>query len=71
MISSATASATIGIQANLSRFASAADRISNPESSLSVENAIALKTAEHGIKANAAVLSVVNDVHDQLVDILA
>ena len=71
MLSSATASASFGLQANMSRFATAASEISNPNSTSTVKNIVDMKIAEHGIKVNAAVLSATQEMSDHLIDIIA
>jgi hypothetical protein len=69
MFVNAFASANYGIQSNLQRFESAANRLAGPVSG--VREIVEIKQAEQGIKINAAVIRTASEMSDSLVDILA
>jgi flagellar basal body rod protein FlgC len=71
MFINAIASASYGIQQNLQRFNTAAERIANPEFDAGVNEIMELKQAEKGIKVNAAVIRSAHRLSEYVVDILA
>lgn len=71
MISPASSWAISGIHHNMQMFNDAAQRITDPETVAGVQDIAELKMAEHGMKVNAAVLKVTQEVSDSLIDILA
>ena len=71
MISNAFEFASYGIRENGERFSRAAARISNPDTMVGVAEIVEMKQAEHGMRANVAVLKVANEMSEHLVDIIA
>ena len=70
MIPDATHSATIGIRENLNRFATAANRIADPDISEGIGDIMEMKQAQQNIRVNGAVIKVANEMSEYLIDLL-
>ena len=71
MLTNSFSAASYGIQQNLQRFATAVDRISDPNTVAGVRDIVEMKRAEQGAKVNAAVLRSANEMSNHLINILA
>lgn len=71
MIHGATSVAAWGILANLQQMEAAAAAISNPDQPAGIPEIVSLKQAEQGMRANIAVLQLINETSDHLIDIIA
>lgn len=70
MLITGSSHAMAGIQYNFAQFDLAAKRISDPETMADVSDIVAMKQAEVGIKANAAVLKKANELSGVYLDLL-
>lgn len=71
MLANSISSAAAGIQQNLQRIDVVANRVSDPDTAVSIAEIVDMKRAEHGVQVNAAVLKVANEMSGQLIDVLA
>ncbi len=70
MISTATDAVAAAIQSNLQQFSEAAHRIADPDTAAGVADIVQMKSAEHAVRVNTAVLKMANEMSGHLIDLL-